>query len=116
MLKPKKGGCVIELRWFGATVLILTMAGEAAAQTPTPSPNELVTPAVAPPQTATPGDGESAAGLKSRDRIVCRSVRYTGSRLPERQCKTKRELQAQQEAAAKSADIIKQRTSKFFRC
>lgn len=75
---------------------LLAVAGSAAAQAPAPaSVGGLAQPAQ---QTG------AAAGVEDGDRIVCRSVRYTGSRFPERVCKTKREMAAAREAAKNSVD------------
>jgi hypothetical protein len=78
-----------------ALALLLTAAAPAVAQpvdAPVPAPGTATSPAA------------GAVGVDDGDRLVCRSVRVTGSRFPERECKTKRERAAEQENAKRGVD------------
>ena len=54
--------------------------------------------------TAPQATAAAPAGVADDDRIICRSVRYTGSRFPERSCKTKKQMRLDQEAQREGAD------------
>ena len=88
-----------------ASLLLLSAPATLAQTAEAPGTTK---PAVAPAATAKAGS--QAVGLDKGDRIVCRSVRYTGSRFPERTCKTVREMELAREASQKNADTIKGRT------
>lgn len=50
--------------------------------------------------------------MKDENRLVCRSVRYTGTRVPERICETKRRMKNRQETARNTTDKIFDRDRK----
>lgn len=47
---------------------------------------------------------------KNDDKLVCQSVRNTGSRFPERICKTRRQMQADREQARQNTDNAQSRS------
>lgn len=70
----------------------------------------LAAPAFAQTQGVAPATTEgSGVAVDDGDRIICRAVRYTGSRFPERVCKTKRERDAEQQAARNSTEKFLER-------
>jgi hypothetical protein len=83
------------LSTIGALGLLLTPFAPAIVHAAESA--EAIVPAATPP-------AEAAVGLDDGDRLICRSVRVTGSRFPERECKTKRQRAADREAAKNSMD------------
>lgn len=88
-------------------MFLLSTSGLAAAQTPA------AVPAPAAAEAASP-DVAKAAGVKSKDRIVCRSYRHTGTRFPIRVCDTANEARDKQEAKRREIEktIMRDRDSR----
>lgn len=89
-----------------AALLVVLPLAAAAQSVSAPGPA-----AVSPPPEPAGEDGV----LKKRDKLICRSVRYTGSRFPERVCKTRSQMREQVENARKSGDKLGSKQQRIAR-
>lgn len=97
----KRALCVLA---SGAALLLPAL--NAAASPQTPAQPAVANAAPAPAAAAAPAP---LATMEDDEKIVCESVRYTGSRMPVRSCRTKRQIRLARENGLKTTEALQRK-------
>lgn len=83
--------------------------GQEAVTAPSPAPSAPTATRASPPKAVV------AKAAKDDDKIICRSIRHTGTRFPERVCRTRRQIKLAEEGARDQTERLQERDASIIR-